>query len=167
MLCKKIEQMADFSAKISSWADDGAKMLNLYVVGLNRETMSLWNEIHSPFMENAEIFYKNWFIANRWKSHVVCALLDYALSVSGRFLFKEALTIFYDFFAKGPAMADPGISANNFKLTNVLTRLYADKENEIKRDEGLFNKFKELVQYLLSINAINAMELQARLVEDK
>jgi|GEM_PF-3141162 len=171
-----VKDMVEFTNTQPTWAIKHVSRhtdFRLAVVGMQPDFVSIWSDDYSGFMAVANDVYTAWFSRKKINPFAVLSLLDFLTTKSGQFLIPEGLNIINAFFKLGVSIANSGKVANmvfvghpehDSKLALLLSHLWNNKQQILVSSPGIFNNYKDLVQYLVSINNMAGIHLQDKLM---
>jgi hypothetical protein len=175
-MIKVLEEMVVFTQAAETWKTAHIKRFEdfrLCLLGLNPAFMRFWKHDYSLFTEKAKHIYLQWFLKRPYNPLCLSALLDFMITKSGAFALKEGLfiTAYYcSFSMQYRLLPTPenstwvGNPELDNKLAATFTYLSKTQLTEIKADESSFKSFKEVVQYLMSVQHAVGFELQTALL---
>lgn len=179
---KKFEKMAEvvgemlsFTTSLDTWS---AKRISrhedfrLALVGMQLDFVSIWTDDYTIFMEKARGTYDAWFKKNKINPFAVLSLLEFMTTTSGSFIIELGLLISNYFFRLSVAsknvpregMVYVGHPEHDAKLGAMLNYLWKNHNARVISDQKNLVNYKDLVQYLVSINDPVGMELQEKLM---
>lgn len=167
-----MQEMVEFSYTSPTWKSKHIRQgedFRLCVVGMQPQLISIWTDDLTAFTQKSDAIYRTWFIKKSINPYAVSALLDFVITRSGEFMFKDAFIIFKAFFGLGQAYAETsapkgmvymGTPQQDQKLAIVLVYGWKNKKDIIVSDPAIFQIFKDLVQYLVALKNPAALALQ-------
>jgi hypothetical protein len=171
-----LQEMVEFSYTSPTWKSkhiSRGEDFRLCVVGMQPQLISIWADDLTAFTQKSAAIYRTWFMKKSINPYAVSALLDFVITRSGEFMFKEAFVIFKTFFGLGQAYAEAGTSKGmvymgtpqqDQKLATVLDYGWKNKKEIIVSDPAVLQIFKDLVQYLVALKNPAALTLQNELL---
>lgn len=175
-MIKLIEAMMVFAAGSTTWKAEHISRgedFRVAIMGMSPQIVSIWTDDYTAFMTLAKAHYVKWFTKHRINPYSVSALLDVVVSRSGDIFVADALPIFKFFFGLSQARAElpandkfifVGVPEHNSKLAKALNYIWNNKKSVLQTNDGLFNIFRDLVQYLVALKNTAAIELQNELL---
>lgn len=171
-----LQEMVEFSYTSSTWKTKHIRRgedFRLCVVGMQPQLNSIWADDLTAFTQKADAIYRTWFMKKSINPYAVSALLDFIITRSGEFMFKDAFVIFKAFFGLGQAytevdtlkeMVNMGTPQHDQKLATVLDYGWKNKKEIIVSDPAVLQIFKDLIQYLVALKNPAALALQNDLI---
>lgn len=173
-----LKEMVEFTYTASTWTNvhiSRHEDFRLAVVGMQQDFVSIWTDDYISFMDKANAIYTTWFVKRKLNPFAVLSLLDFIMAKSGEFIIPTGLIIINAFFkfgvtiAQGPPpkhMVYVGHPDHDAKLALALSYLWNNKKKIVLSSQDIFDNYKDLVQYLISINNPVGIDLQDKLVID-
>lgn len=167
-----LQEMVVFSYTSPTWKTKHIRRgedFRLCVVGMQPQLISIWADDLTAFTQKSEAIYRTWFMKKSINPYAVSALLEFVITRSGEFMFKDAFIIFKAFFGLGQAYAETsapkgmvymGTPQQDQKLAIVLDYGWKHKKDIIVSDPAVLQIFKDLVQYLVALKNPAALALQ-------
>lgn len=143
------------------------------VIGFSSSIIHIWDEDHSLFLKETFEFYAVWIRRNRYNPHTISRLLKFMLTKSGEVLLKESFSATKTFFSHAleksrqeppPGRVYIGHKDLDDRLASTLSFLWENKKEVIAGDTELLSDYRELIQYLVSMENIVGIEIHQRLL---
>ena len=172
-----LSKMILFTDKWSTWETRMSfkrwKDFRNCILGLDPKTVTIWQHEYSEFVKEASSLYSYWFKKNRSNPHTLSSLMSFIISHSGIFFLPEGLQHLKVFFSSSFQRRNEKPPEGNVyvghkelddKLASTLSFLWEQKRSLIKNSDEMFLAYRELLQYLVSIENVIAIELQQKLL---
>ncbi|BDD04423.1 hypothetical protein [Aureibacter tunicatorum] len=172
------EQMILFCSQSENWKSKGVKTWNnrdieqsLY--GVSYDQIDIWDDDHKDLLKLSSKNIIKWFFNNVHNYDRVRMLILLLRKKSGGVLLKEGLTVLYCFVKWYTQIlsipAPDGKVHRQFEYNESFARtasyLWEEYRDVIKKDKELYNNYKVIVMYLVSINEPIGLELQNRILD--
>lgn len=144
------------------------------ILGLDPRTITIWQQDYSTFVKQASPLYSSWFKKKRYNPHTISSLMNFIISQSGISLLPEGLQHLKVFFSESLKQRNEkppegkvyvGNKELDDKLASTLSFLWEQKRSLIKDSDEMFPAYRELLQYLVAIENVIAIELQQKLLQ--
>ena len=172
-----LNQMLVFASRSTTW--ETKKSFKRWgdfrncILGLHPKTIRVWQNDYSAFIQESEKLYKYWFNKNMFNPHTIESLMSFIVTPSGLSFLSEGLQHMKVFFSKALEQKNEkppdgkvyiGNKELDDKLASTLSFLWEQKRDSIKGTEEMFSSYRELLQYLVAMENVIAIELQQKLV---
>lgn len=144
------------------------------ILGLDPKTVSFWKIDYSGFVKEATTLYQYWFKKNSHNPHTISGLMSFIVTDSGASFLEAGLEQVKNFFSgaiqersKKPPEGKVYVGNKELddKLASILIYLWEHKRELVKGSAGMFAAYRELLQYLVAIENVTAIELHQRLAQ--
>ena len=142
------------------------------ILGLDPKTVSFWKIDYSGFIKEAATLYQHWFKKNSHNPHTISGLMSFMVTDSGASFLEAGLDQVKNFFSeaiqersKKPPEGKVYVGHKELddKLASTLIYLWEHKRDFVKGSTAMFSAYRELLQYLVAIENVTAIELHQRL----
>ncbi|MBX2933843.1 MAG: ATP-binding protein [Ferruginibacter sp.] len=142
------------------------------ILGLDPKTVSFWKIDYSGFVKDATVLYQYWFKKNLHNPHTLSGLMSFMVTDSGASFLEGGLEQVKNFFSaailersKKPPEGKVYVGNKELddKLLSTLIYLWEHKRDLVKGSTAMFAAYRELLQYLVAIENVAAIELHQRL----
>jgi hypothetical protein len=170
------KQMVDFCSNNENWSNAiiyNRVELEHSLYGVSKHVMSIWDKENSILLEKASEIIIPWFTKNISNHDVINRLIILLRKKSGIVLLKKGLRVLSIFIKlhseilskKAPEGYVHRKFEDNESLAKTASYLWENHKDKIKGNSDVFECFKDIVTYLVSVNEPIGVELQSRLLE--
>lgn len=167
-----------FTQKWPTWQKDKAFRrwddFRNCLLGLDPKTISLWKDDYAVFIKEATPLYKYWFKKNSYNPHTISGLMSFIVTDSGASFLETGLAQVKNFFSaaiqqrnKKPPEGKIYVGHKDLddKLASMLVYLWEHKRESVRGSAKMFASYREMLQYLVAIENVIAIELHQRLAQ--
>jgi len=146
---------------------------SICIGGMDSNILSIWGDDFTPFTSLSAAHYENWFARNWTNRYYIGALMAFLVTRSGEFIIEKALPLIESYFNvmdKAAKMPPPegrvfvGDPENDKRLSAALIYVWTHKRALLLQNKVLMKIFQNLLQYLVRINNVSAIDLQKQMV---
>lgn len=170
------EQMVEFCIQCENWKKGNSWHrieFESSLYGVSRSLINIWNDENEQFLEQASEKIITWFAKNFYNQDLISRLIILLRKKSGIVLLQKGiaiLKIFVQYHIQTLSQPAPeGYVHRQFEHKESLARtasyLWENHKETIKVNTELYDNFKEIVTYLVSVHEPIGLELQNRILE--
>lgn len=170
------EQMVSYCVQCENWKNGNSwsrSNLEFSLYGVSNYLIGIWDNDYKEFMENASNKIIAWFQKSFYDYDVISRMIILLRKKSGIVLLNNGIEILKDFVHHYTITlsvpAPEGYVHNKFKYNESLAQtasyLWENHREAVKGNTQIYNNFKVIVTYLVSVNEPIGLELQNRIIE--
>ncbi len=170
------EQMVSFCTQCENWRKGNSWRRTEFepsLYGVSHSLIRIWNDDYEEFLEQASEKIITWFTKNNYNHDSISRLILLLRKKSGIVLLNKGVAVLKAFVEHHTQiLSEPAPEdyvhrkfEHNKSLARTASYLWEDHKKTIKGNTELYDNFKEIVTYLVSVHEPIGLELQNRILE--